>query len=86
MANVSGMTWWGWEALFPTGYETADLVEDRWFDHLASLFGSASLSLPVLPVNGLGVKAFAFAHDIVGACLRVPVLVAHCARRSFDPR
>ena len=75
MANVPGMTGWGREASFPTGYKTADLLEDSWFEHVASLFPS-SLSLSVLPTNGIGAKAFAFAHVVVGACLPVPVLVA----------
>ena len=77
MANVPGMTGGG-EASVPTGYKTADLLEDSWFEHVASLFWSSS-SLPVLPANGLGAKAFALAHVVVGACLPVPVLVARFA-------
>ena len=78
MANVPGMTEWGREALVSTGYKTADLLEDSWFEHVASLFWSSS-SLPVLPFKGLGAKAFAFAHVFVGACLPVSILVARFA-------
>ena len=81
MANVPSMTGWGREASVPTGYKTADLLEDSWFEHVASLFWSSSV-LPVLPANGNGLsaKAFAFAHVVVGACLPVPVLVVRFAR------
>ena len=86
MTNLPGMTGWGREALVPTGYKTAYLLEDSWFEHVASLFWSSS-SLPVPPANGLGAKAFAFAHVVVGACLPVPVSVtrfAHHQRGGFS--
>ena len=86
MANVPGMTGWGMEASVPKGYNTADLLEDGWFEHVASFFWSSSF-LPVLPANGLGAKAFTFAHVVVGACLPVPVSVtrfAHHQRGGFS--
>ena len=83
MADVPGMTGWGREASVPTGYKRADLLEDSWFEHVTSLFRSSS-SLPVLPTNGMGVKAFSFAYVIVGACLPVPVLVARFAHHRRD--
>ena len=36
--------------MVPTGYKTADLLEDSWFEHVASLFWSSSY-LPVLPAK-----------------------------------
>ena len=81
MANVPGMTGWGREASFPTGYKTEYLLEDSWFEHVASLFQSSPY-LPVLPANGNGLdmNVFTFAHVVVGACLPVPILVARFAR------
>ena len=78
MANVPGMTGGGREASVPTGYKTADLLEDSWFEHVASLFRSSS-PLPILLASGLGAKGFAFTHGVVGACLPVPVFVARPA-------
>ena len=50
MGNVPVMTGWGREALVSTGYKTADLLEDSFFEHGASLFLSSS-SLLVLPAK-----------------------------------
>ena len=38
MANTPGMTGRGRESLVLTGYKTFELLEDSWFEHVASLF------------------------------------------------
>ena len=82
MANVPGMTGGGREASVPTGFKTADLLEDSWLDHVASLCRS-SFSLPILPANYLGANTFASTRNLLFS-LVFPPSSWRSAHHSFD--
>ena len=71
MANVPGMTRGGREASVPTGYKTAYLLGDSWYEHVCSLFlSSLPLALPILLASGLDAKAFIYSHVVYTTLFR----------------